>query len=161
MRLALLAGGVAVAVLVAVVALGRGGSEEEAAPWAQQASEICERGLADARAVVASGDAIADSELRAVHLYGGATQVEAGVLADLEALPRPEESAATITRTLQVFAGSHDEDVVAVAKLERRFDRALLERRVNETVPIAADLRARFLRLGADGCARYLNPESY
>jgi hypothetical protein len=62
---------------------------------------------------------------------------------------------------LRTLSESHDADVAAVASLEDRFDRTLLQQRVAETVPVAADLRARFLALGADGCARYLNPVSY
>jgi hypothetical protein len=62
---------------------------------------------------------------------------------------------------LAVLDRSHAADVTAVARLERRFDETLLERRVNDTVAVAADLRARFIELGADGCARYYNPESY
>lgn len=162
MRLALLAGLVGIAVLVAVVVLAREGGDAEAEePWGRRASAVCERGLTQARAVIAEAEEIADAEERALHLYRGATEVEADVLAGLEALPQPAGSHGEIESALQILRDSHDADVAAVAELERDFDASLLEQRVNETVPITADLRTRFLTLEADGCARYLNPSSY
>ena len=48
-----------------------------------------------------------------------------------------------------------------LARLRRSFDRSVFERRVNETVPVLADLRSRFTALGATGCVSYYDPSSY
>jgi hypothetical protein len=32
---------------------------------------------------------------------------------------------------------------------------------VNETIPVLADVRSRFTSLGATGCVRYYDPNSY
>ena len=163
MRLALLAGSIVTAVVLAAVVLARGDGAEADGPvaWAQQASSVCERGLTEARALVAAADAIADAEERALHLYRGATRVEADVLTDLRALAAPRAERPAIAAALEMLSESHDLDVAAISELEREFDSTLLKRRVTETVPVAAELRRRFLALGADGCARYLNPVSY
>jgi hypothetical protein len=157
----LLAGAVAVAVLAVVVLVGLRLVDEDEAPWSERATAACERGLADARAAQSAGTAIAGAERRALQVYAEATRIEGGVLDELEALPRPAEDELAIERTLTILAKSHQADVAAVAKLRRRFDRVLFERRVNDTVPIAADVRSRFARLGAEGCVRYYDPESY
>jgi hypothetical protein len=160
MRMIVLLAGVAAAVLVAVVVLGRGAAADEEPPWAQRASAACERGLAEARRLVERSASL-PPQRRVIAEYGGATRIETGVIAELRALPRPRQDAAEIAAVLAVLDRSHAADVTAVARLERRFDETLLERRVNDTVAVAADLRARFIELGADGCARYYNPESY
>ena len=161
MRMLLLAGAVAVAVLAAVVIVGVRLVDEDDPPWSESASAVCERGLADARAALNAGTAIAGAERRALQVYAETTRIEAGVLDELEALPRPPEDELAIDRTLTILAKSHRADVAAVAKLRRQFDRVLFERRVNDTIPILADIRARFARLGADGCVRFYDPGSY
>lgn len=161
MRMLLLAGAVAVAVLAAVVVVGLRLVDEDEPSWAARASAACERGLADNRAALSAATAIAGAERRALQLYAETTRIEAGVLDDLEALPRPAEDELAIERTLTILAKSHQADVAAVAKLRRRFDRVVFERRVNDTIPILADVRARFSRLGAAGCVRFYDPASY
>lgn len=161
MRLLLLAGGVAIAVLAVVVVVGLdlvGGDEPT---WSERASASCDRGLADARDVAAAGEAIVSDERRALDVYAGATEIEARVISELESFPRPEEDELAIERTLTIVTSSHRADLAAIEKLRRRFDPQLLKRRVNDTIPILADLRARFESLGAAGCVRYYDPASY
>ena len=157
----LLAGGVATAVLVVVVVVGLGLVGEDGPNWSERAGAACELGLEDAREIVSAGDAIASDEKRALDVYAGATAVEAEVIAKLDALSRPKEDELAIARALAIVAESHRADVNAIEKLRRSFDRRLLERRVNDTIPILADLRARFQSLGAQGCVRYYDPRSY
>ena len=96
-----------------------------------------------------------------VEVFAGAAEIEADLLAELEALPRPSADDAEIERTLAVVADSHRDDLAVLARLRRSFDRRLFERRVNETVPVLADLRSRFTALGATGCVSFYDPDSY
>ena len=161
MRMLLLAGGVAIAVLAVVVVVGLDLLGEEEPPWSEQASAACERGIAEARKVISAGEAIANDEKRALDVYAGATAVEADVIAELDALRRPSADELAIERTLTIIAASHRADVAAIGRLRRSFDPQLFERRVNDTVPILADLRSRFAALGAAGCMRYYDPVTY
>ena len=83
------------------------------------------------------------------------------MIAELEELPRPAADEQAIAAALVVVNDSHRDDVAAVRSLRRQFDRALFERRVNETVPVLADLRSRFGALGATGCVTYYDPSAY
>ena len=161
MRMLLLAGGIAIAVLAVVVVVGLELVGEDEPPWSEQASAACERGIVRAREVISAGEAIANDEKRALDVYAGATAVEADVIAELDTLPRPSADELAIERTLTIVAASHRADVAAIARLRRNFDRQLFEQRVNDTVPILADLRSRFAALGAAGCIRYYDPAAY
>jgi hypothetical protein len=161
MRMLVLAGAVAVAVLAAVVIVGLRLAGDDEEPWAERATVVCDRGLAEARAAVSAGESIAGVERRTLQVYAASTEIEARVLADLEALPRPSGDELAIERTLAILSKSHQADVVAVERLRRDFDPELLERRVNDTIPILADIRGRFMALGAAGCVRYYDPASY
>jgi hypothetical protein len=161
MRILLLAGGVAVAVLVAVVLVGLRLTRDDEPQWSQSATEACERALARGRDLAASGAAITPVERRVVQVFAGAAEIESDMLAELEALPRPSGDAREIERVLAAVAESHQDDLIVLAKLRRNFDRGLFERRVNETIPVLNDLRSRFTALGATGCVRYYDPDSY
>ena len=157
----LLAGGVAIAVLAIVVVVGLELVGEDEPSWSEQANVACERGIERAREAVSAGAAITNDEKRALDVYAGATAVEADVIAELDALPRAGADELAIERTLAIVAASHRTDVAAIARLRRSFDPQLLERRVNDTIPILADLRSRFGSLGAAACSRYYDPASY
>jgi hypothetical protein len=161
MRMLLLAGAVAAAVLAVVVVVGLRVLDEDEPSWAEQASATCDRALAEARAAVSAGESVAGTERRTLQVYAASTEIEAGVLAELEALPRPSEDELPIERTLALLTRSHRADVAAVERLRRSFDPQLFERRVNETIPVLADVRGRFMALGAAGCVRYYDPASY
>jgi hypothetical protein len=160
-RMLLLAGGVALAVLAVVVVVGLRLTDDDEPPWSEQASAACERGLAQALEVVSAGEAIANDEKRALDVYAGATAVEAELIAELDAIPRPAADELAIERTLAKVSASHRADKAAITRLRRSFDQQLFERRVNDTIPILADLRSRFAALGAAGCIRYYDPVSY
>ena len=157
----LLAGGVAVAVLVAVVVVGLRLTGDDEPEWSSPPTEACERALGRGRDLAAAGAAITPVERRVVEVFAGAAEIEADMLAELEALPRPSGDAEEIERVLAVVAESHQDDLAVLAKLRRSFDQRLFERRVNETIPVLADLRSRFTALGATGCVSYYDPNSY
>jgi hypothetical protein len=161
MRMLVLAGAVAVAVLAAVVVIGIRLTGEADPNWAERATDACERRHADSQAAVTAGKKIESVEDRTLQVYAAATQIESVLLAELQALPRPEEDELAIERTLAIISESHEEDIVAVERLRRDFDPEVLERRVNDTIPLVVDLRRRFDSLGADGCVRYYDPSSY
>lgn len=161
MRVLLLAGAVAVTVLAAVVVVGIRVTREDEPRWAERATAACERGIADSQAAVREGKKVENLEDRALQVYAAATQIESVLLAELQSLPRPADDELAIERTLAIISASHQEDVVAVERLRRDFDPQILERRVNDTVPLLGDLRRRFESLGADGCVRYYDPASY
>ena len=161
MRILLVAGSVAIAVLVAVVVIGLRLTRDDEPDWSGQATAACEQALGRGRHLAAAGAAITPLERRVVEVFGGATEIEADMLAELEALPRPSADEEEIVQTLTVVAESHQGDLALLAKLRRSFDQQLFERRVNETIPVLADLRARFTALGATGCVSYYDPNSY
>jgi hypothetical protein len=100
-------------------------------------------------------------ERRIVEVFAGAAAIESDLLAELEALPRPSRDAEEIEEVLKVVAESHRDDLSVLEQLRRSFDRGVFERRVNETIPVLADLRSRFAALGAKGCVSYYDPDSY
>lgn len=161
MRMLALAGAVALVVLAAVLFVGFRVLGEDEPTWGQRATAACDRSLAEARAAVSAGEAVAGIERRTLQVYAASTQIEAGLLDELEELPRPEADELAIERTLGILDRSHQADKVAVERLRRSFDPQLLERRVNETIPILADVRKRFTALRAPGCVRYYDPASY
>jgi hypothetical protein len=161
MRIALLAGVVAVAVLVAVVVVGLRLTGDDEPDWAANATAACEQALGRGRDLVVAGAAITPVERRVVEVFAGATEIEADMLAELEALPRPSADDEAIEQVLAVVADSHRDDLRVLAQLRRSFDRGAFERRVNQTVPVLADLRSRFTALGATGCVSYYDPDSY
>ena len=89
MRIALLAGGVAVAVLVAVVVVGLRLTGDDEPKWSEQATAACERALVRGRALVVAGAAIKPVERQVVEVFAGAIEVESDMLSELQALPRP------------------------------------------------------------------------
>ena len=161
MRIALVAGAVAVVVLVAVVVVGLRLTGDDEPEWSDQASAACERALGRGRELAVAGAAITPVERRVVEVFAGAADIESDLLSELEALPRPSADDEEIEQVLEVVADSHHDDLTLLAQLRRSFDRSLFERRVNETVPVLADLRSRFTALGATGCVSYYDPDSY
>ena len=161
MRILLLAGGVAVAVLVAVVVAGLRLTGDDEPEWSTPASAACEQALGRGRDLAASGATITPVERRVVEVFAGAAEIESDMLAELEALPRPSGDADEIEQVLAVVAESHRDDLAVIAKLRRSFDQQLFEQRVNETIPVLTDLRSRFTALGASGCVSYYDPDSY
>ena len=161
MRILLLAGGVAVAVLVAVVVVGLRLTSDDEPNWAADATTACERALGRGRDLAVSGATIRPVERQVVEVFAGSTEIEADLLSELEALPRPSADAEEIEQVLAVVADSHREDLAVLAQLRRSFDRGVFERRVNETIPVLVDLRSRFTALGATGCVSYYDPDSY
>jgi len=161
MRMLLLAGAVAVAVLAGVVVVGLRVVGDDDPKWAEQATGACERGLVESRGAVAASRSVAPVEQRALHLFTAATEIESTVLAELLSLPQPAADELAIGRALEIIAEAHDDDLVLIDRLRRKFDVKLFEQRVNAAVPVSEDLRRRFESLGADGCVRYYDPASY
>lgn len=157
----LLAGAVAVAVFAGVVAAGLLLVGDDDPTWADHATAACERGLEESRAAVAANSSVVPIERRALLLFSAATEIEATVLAELQALPRPPADETAIVRALAIIADGHGDDLVAVARLRRNFDQRFFEQRVNDALPVSEDLRRRFESLGAFGCVRYYDPASY
>ena len=161
MRIALVAGAVAVVVLVAVVVVGLRLTGDDEPEWSEsrnrrlRASAWPRTRPRRLRRCDHAGGAASGGGLR------GRAEIESDLLAELEALPRPSADDAEIERTLAVVADSHRDDLAVLARLRRSFDRRFFERRVNETVPVLADLRSRFTALGATGCVSFYDPDSY
>ena len=161
MRIALLAGAVAVVVLVAVVVVGLRLTGDDEPEWSDRATAACERALGRGRDLVVAGAAIKPVERQVVEVFAGATEIESDLIAALETLPRRSADDEEIEHVLAVVADSHRDDLAVLARLRRSFDRGVFERRVNETIPVLVDLRSRFTALGATGCVSYYDPDSY
>ena len=168
----LLAGAVGVATLVATVAIGRplADPDEPAEPaaaaapartWAQQATGRCRAAIADVRAELTGASGLATTAERAVVLFGATTEIEGKLLRQLRALPPSAAQQRRIDETLDLLEKQYERDVATTAKLERRYDFALLNREVVAYESIAAQMRALFRELGAQGCVAYFDPESY
>ena len=161
MRMLLLAGAVAVAVLAGVVVVGLRLAGDDDPKWAEHASAACERGLEESRGAVAATKSVTPVEQRALQLFTAATEIESTVLAELQALRRPTADEVAIERALDIIADAHNADLLLIGRLRQNFDARLFERRVNAALPVSDDLRRRFESLGADGCVLYYDPMSY
>ena len=157
----LLAGAVAVAVLAGVIVVGLRVVGDGDPKWAEHATAACERGLEESRGAVAATSSVTPVEQRALQLFTAATEIESTVLAELLTLRRPPGDERAIGRALEIIAEAHDDDLVLVDRLRRKFDAKLFEQRVNAALPVSDDLRRRFESLGAEGCVRYYDPASY
>ena len=115
MRIFLVAGAVAVAVLVAVVVVGLRLTGDDEPEWSGQATAACEQALGRGRQLATAGAAITPVERRVVEVFAGAAEIEADMLAELEALPRPSADEQAIARTLAVVAESHQDDLALLA----------------------------------------------
>jgi hypothetical protein len=161
MRMLLLAAAAAVVVLGAVLFVGLRVVGDDAPTWAERANAACEGGVADTRAVIGVADTSQTADERALRVYAGSIEIEAGVLARLEALPRPEDDAVVIGQTLRVIAESHRVDLDLVEQLRRRYDAEVLRRRLENVEPLLPYLRSSFESLGADDCVVYYDPATY
>ena len=161
MRMLLLAGAVAVAVLAGVVLVGFRLVGDDDPKWAEHASAACERGLEESRWAVAATRSVTPVEQRALQLFTAATEIESTVLAELQALRRPAADELAIGRALAIIAEAHNADLRLIGRLRQNFDERLFERRVTAALPVSDDLRRQFESLGADGCVRYYDPVSY
>ena len=158
----LLAAAAAVVVLGAVVFVGLRVVGDDEASWAEQANLACEGGVADTRALIGTVETSAQSnDDRAMRIYAGSVEVEAGVLARLEALPRPDDDEVAIAQTLRVISESHRDDLALVAQLRRRYDAEILRQRLLDVEPLLPYLRTSFETLGADDCVVYYDPATY
>jgi hypothetical protein len=161
MRMLLPAGAAAVIVLAAVVFVGLRVLGEDGPGWAERANAACAGGVSDTRALIRAAESARTADERALRIYAGSVEVEAGVLARLEQLPRPEDDEVAIRQTLGVIAESHRVDLDLVDRLRTRYDALALRRRLVDVEPLLPHLRSRFERLGAGECAVYYDPATY
>lgn len=157
----LLAGAAAVVVLGVVVFVGLRVVGEDAPDWAERASATCENGVADTRALIVAAAAAESADARALQVYAGSVEVEAGVLARLEALPRPDDDAVEIEQVLEVIEESHQVDLELVDQLRDSYDGEALRRRLEDVEPLLPYIRTTFASLGADDCVVYYDPVTY
>jgi hypothetical protein len=161
MRVLLLAAGAAVVVLGVVVLIGLRVVGDDAPSWAERANTACEGGIADTRALIGAAGPAASADERALRIYAGSVEVEAGVLARLEDLPRPAGDEVAIGQILRVISESHREDLVLVAQLRRNYDAEVLRQRLEDVEPLLPYLRSSFESLGAPECVAYYDPATY
>jgi hypothetical protein len=161
MRMFLLAGAAALVVLAVVVFVGLRIVAEDARDWAERANQACEGGVADTRALIGAAESAQSADERALRIYAGSVEVEAGVLARLEELPRPGDDEVEIEQTLKLIAESHQVDLELVEQLRRRYDAEVLRQRLLDVEPLLPHLRASFESLGAGECAAYYDPATY
>ena len=120
MRIALLAGAVAVVVLVAVVVVGLRLTGDDEPDWAAEATAACERALGRGRDLAVSGAAIRPVERQVVEVFAGSTDIEADLLSELEALPRPPADAEEVDlRAIEAPTVTPPEGVEIVTWAER------------------------------------------
>jgi hypothetical protein len=161
MRMLLLAGAAAVAVLAVVVFVGLRVVGDDAPSWAEQANAACEGGIADTRALIGAAESAGNADDRALRIYTGSVEVEAGVLARLEGLPRPGDDEVEIEQTLKLIRESHEVDLDLVEQLLRSYDGVALRRRLVDVEPLLPHLRQSFETLGAGDCVAYYDPVTY
>ena len=126
--------------------------------WAEQATGRCRDAIADIRAELSGATGLATTAERAVVLFGATTEIEGELLRQLRALPPAAAQQRRIDETLDLLETQYERDVGTTAKLERRYDFALLNREVVAYESLAAQMRALFRELGAQGCVAYFVP---
>jgi hypothetical protein len=161
MRMLLLAGVAALVVLGAVVLVGLRVVGDDEPGWAERANAACEGGVADTKALIGAANTADTADERALRIYAGSVEVEAGVLARLEGLPRPSEDEVAIEQTLRVISESHRDDLALVRQLRARYDAEVLRQRLTDVEPLLPYLRTSFGSLGADQCVVYYDPATY
>ena len=121
MRIALLAGAVALVVLVAVVVVGLRLTGDDEPDWAAEATTACERALGRGRDLAVSGATIRPVERQVVEVFAGSTEIEADLLSEMlrGAAPSARGRRGKIERVLTVVADSHRDDLAVLAQLRR------------------------------------------
>lgn len=171
-KFGLLAVVVGVATLVATIAIGRplvdpDDSSETAAltartrSWGERASDRCRDAIGRVRAELSGATGLTTSAERAVVLFSATTEIEGRLLRLLRTLTVSGAQQPQVDEALDLLEEQYKRDVATTAKLERKYDFALLSREVLVYEQLAAKLRARFRTLGAQGCVAYFDPESY
>ena len=167
-----MAAAVGSATLVATIVIGRPLVEPEDAPeaaavaapvrsWGQKASDRCRDAIGSVRAELKGATGSSTTAERAVVLFGVTTEIEGRLLRLLRALPPTAAQRARVDQALDLLEQQHKRDLATTAKLEQRYDFALLNREVIAYEHVASQMRAFFRDLGAQGCVAYFDPESY
>lgn len=126
--------------------------------WAERAGQLCRESMGAVRAELAGPRGLETAEAEAVRLYRETTRIEGTLVERLQELPdTPEEAKDAIA----LLARQHERDLATVRRLEERVDARLILREIAAYERLATRLRTRFDRLGAEGCALYLDPASY
>jgi hypothetical protein len=171
-KLALLATVVGVATFAATVAIGRplldpGDEPQQAATaapvrnWAQKASDRCRDAVGGVRAEISNASVQANTPERAVRLFTSTTDIEGRLVRLLRGLPPSATQQARVDQALDLLEEQYKRDVATAAKLDKRYDVALLTREVTVYERVATQLRTLFRDLGAAGCVAYFDPQSY
>lgn len=173
-KLWLAAGAVGVAALAAVLWLGLRTDDSEAEPqpstasvprqltWADRASALCSTSLGTVRAALSSSsDPAETNEERLVRLFLETTAIEGRLVSNLRAIPVPPPDQATADLAVGGLEEQYDRDVFIGRILQRGFDSTVLRQSIDQYEREAARLSRLFEELGADGCVRYLDPDSY
>jgi hypothetical protein len=129
--------------------------------WAEQASDRCDDAIASIQAELSSATGLASTAEQAVTLFGITTEIEGRLLRQLRALGRPEAQRRRVEEMLDLLEKQYKRDVATAAKLEQRYDFALLRREVLAYESVAAQMRTLFRRLQAQRCVAYFDPETY
>jgi hypothetical protein len=171
-KTAVLAGIVGVGTFVATVLIGGplidpdDGPEAsavttQARTWVEQANERCRAAVGEVRDELASASTQQNTPERSVRLFRSTTDIEGQLVRGLRNLPPSPGRAAAIDRALDLFQKQYDRDAATAAKLEDRYDFALLTAEVALYERVATQLRTLFRDLGSGGCAAYFDPRTY
>ncbi len=127
--------------------------------WLDRAGDVCDRGVVEAKALIARSPVATPTEV--VAFARESIALEARNRAQLAALnPAPEDRAA-VKSLLALFAKTVSTDRAAVAKLEARWSEATLGAWVRASFRNSLALKSRALELGSRECGRYFEPATY
>jgi len=127
--------------------------------WLRGSTAVCERGVVEAKALIARSQLATQADLLAY-------AADAIALADkrrreLTTLPVGPEDKRAVQELIARFRRAVDTDRAAVTKLERRWSDAELKRWLRDDLRYSLALKSDALELGSRACARYFDPATY
>lgn len=127
--------------------------------WLKAADTTCERGIVEAKALIARSPLATNEQILAFARESIAlAERHRAQLAALKAAP---EDRSSVRRLLALYAGSLRTDRAAVAKLTARWSDSTVRTWATESVRNSLALTSSALELGSRGCARYFDPSTY
>jgi hypothetical protein len=127
--------------------------------WLRRADATCERGIVEAKALIARSPLATRADVLA--FARAAIAVEAGTRSQLVAIQASPEDRVQVKALLALFGRSLQADRTAVARLSASWSDAVARRWLEEGTKYSLALESKALELGSRGCGRYFDPATY
>jgi predicted Zn-dependent protease len=127
--------------------------------WLQRADAACERGIVEAKALIARSPV--DTREQILTFARQSIALAERDRSRLAALAVAPEDRGSVRRLLALFARSVSADRAAVARLAAKWSDAAVRAWATESVRNSLALTSNALELGSRGCGRYFDPSTY